>query len=157
MGKALTQAQADFYQQQGFLFPVEVFSQEEAQAIFQKYLETESAAGEELQTRFRVKAHLPFPWLCDIIRNERCSTPWKTSIGPMVFTGVALTVLPESAVRPGMIVLQEPDLLPPLQRTRIGMIRSPGQAPEEIACFADAIRQVLRVASSRKAINEYLP
>ena len=84
MGKALTQAQVDFYRQQGFLFPVEAFSSEEAQGIFQKYLETESIAGEELQKRFRVKAHLPFPWLCDIIRNENLLDAVEDIIGPNI-------------------------------------------------------------------------
>jgi hypothetical protein len=84
VGKALTQAQVDFYKQQGFLFPVEVFSSEEAQGIFQKYLETESIAGEELQKRFRVKAHLPFPWLCDIIRNENLLDAVEDIIGPNI-------------------------------------------------------------------------
>ena len=84
MGKTLTKEQTDFYNQQGFLFPVEVFSPQEIQVIFQKYLETESAAGEELQKRFRVKAHLPFPWLCDIIRNDKLLDAVEDIIGPNI-------------------------------------------------------------------------
>lgn len=66
-----------------------------------------------------------------------------SAIGPMVVAGMAVTVLPASAVRSGMKMLDEPATLPALPKTRIGMIRTSGQAPDEIAAFADAIRDVL--------------
>jgi non-heme Fe2+,alpha-ketoglutarate-dependent halogenase len=84
VGKALSQAQVDFYKQQGFLFPVDVYSRAEAQRIFEKYQDTEEKAGEELQKRFRVKSHLPFPWLCDIIRNEKLLDAVEDIIGPNI-------------------------------------------------------------------------
>jgi ectoine hydroxylase-related dioxygenase (phytanoyl-CoA dioxygenase family) len=82
MPKALTTEQVDQYNTNGFLFPVDVFSREAIDGIYQKYVETERIAGEELQKRFRVKAHLPFPWLCDVIRNETLLDAVEDIIGP---------------------------------------------------------------------------
>ena len=84
MPKALTVEQVNHYNENGFLFPVDVFTMQEAEAIFAKYQETERQAGEELQARFRVKSHLPFPWLCDIIRNEKLVDAVADIIGPNV-------------------------------------------------------------------------
>lgn len=84
MPRVLTQAQVDHYNDNGFLHPVDVYTREEAAAIYRKYAETEARAGEELQKRFRVKAHLPFPWLCDIIRNEKLLDAVEDVIGPNI-------------------------------------------------------------------------
>ena len=84
MPKALTQEQVDCYNNNGYLFPVDVFTTAEAEAIHRKFAETEARAGEELQKRFRVKSHLPFPWLCDIIRNEKLLDAVEDVIGPNI-------------------------------------------------------------------------
>jgi hypothetical protein len=84
MPKALTSDQVTYYQDNGFLFPVDVYSTSEAASLFAKYAETEARAGEELQKRFRVKAHLPFPWLCDVIRNPNLLDAVEDIIGPNI-------------------------------------------------------------------------
>ena len=84
MPKALTVEQVNHYNDNGFLFPVDVFTAQEAERIYAKYVETERQAGEELQKKFRVKSHLPFPWLCDIIRNEKLVDAVADIIGPNV-------------------------------------------------------------------------
>ena len=84
MLKALTSDQVTHYEEKGFLFPVDVFSTSEAASIYAKFAETEERAGEELQKRFRVKSHLPFPWLCDIIRNEKLLDAVEDIIGPNI-------------------------------------------------------------------------
>ena len=82
--KNLKTEQVDYYNDNGFLFPVDVFTPQEAQKVYEKYAQTEAEAGEELQKRFRVKAHLPFPFLCDIIRNEKLVDAVEDIIGPNV-------------------------------------------------------------------------
>jgi chlorinating enzyme len=84
MPKVLTQDQVNSYNDNGFLFPVEAYTPAEAAALHRKFAETEAKAGEELQQRFRVKAHLPFPWLCDVIRNPKLLDAVEDVIGPNI-------------------------------------------------------------------------
>ncbi|HTI85798.1 MAG TPA: phytanoyl-CoA dioxygenase family protein [Alphaproteobacteria bacterium] len=84
MPKALTSEQVDHYNTNGFLFPVEAYTSAEAAALYRRYAETEEKAGEELQKRFRVKAHLPFPWLCDIIRHPKLLDAVEDILGPNI-------------------------------------------------------------------------
>ena len=44
----------------------------------------EGEIGEELQERFRVKAQLPFPWLCDLVRHPRLLDALEDLIGPNI-------------------------------------------------------------------------
>ena len=69
MPKVLTQEQVDAYHRDGFLFPVRVMDRESAHALRRKLEDVEQTIGGELQERYRIKAHLPFPWLNELIRN----------------------------------------------------------------------------------------
>jgi hypothetical protein len=84
MPKVLTAEQTAHYRDKGFLFPVEAYSAAEAADLYKKFAETEERAGEELQKRFRVKAHLPFPWLCEIIRHPKLLDAVEDLIGPNI-------------------------------------------------------------------------
>jgi hypothetical protein len=84
MPRALTQDQIDGFHRDGFLFPFDLYTPDEAAALQRRFHETETAAGDELQKRFRVKAHLPFPWLCDIVRNPRLLDAVEDLIGPNI-------------------------------------------------------------------------
>jgi hypothetical protein len=84
MPKLLTDAQIAHYRDQGFLFPVDVYKTAEADALYRKVAALEAQAGEELQKRYRVKAHLPFPFLCDVVRNERLLDAVEDLIGPNI-------------------------------------------------------------------------
>jgi DNA-binding transcriptional LysR family regulator len=59
-----------------------------------------------------------------------------TAIGAAVLSGLAITILPESALRAGMRILGEANGLPPLPVCEIGIIRSrshPTQVVEALA------------------------
>jgi DNA-binding transcriptional LysR family regulator len=72
-----------------------------------------------------------------------------SAIAPVVRAGLAVTVLPIDCV-PGDLRVLGPDCgLPPLQRSRMGIIRAPGRASEEAVALADAIRAT--VGRSRQA------
>lgn len=61
---------------------------------------------------------------------------WNASaVSAAVMAGLAVSVLPESAVRPGMRVLGIADNFPPLGVTTIGLMRS----PHERSALADAL------------------
>ena len=48
----------------------------------------------------------------------------STAVGAAVLAGLAVSVLPESAVRPGMRILGSPDGFPPLPSCKIGLMRN---------------------------------
>ncbi len=63
---------------------------------------------------------------------------WNSSaVGAAVLAGLAVGVLPESAVRPGMRVLGASDGFPDLPSVRIGLLRN----RHEPSALADALRQ----------------
>ena len=82
MPRVLSQSMIDGYRRDGFLFPVRAFSAVEAAVLSAKVEEMEARIGAELQSRFRIKAHLPFPWLCDVVRNPRLLDAVEDIIGP---------------------------------------------------------------------------
>lgn len=84
MPKALTEEQITAYQKDGFLFPVEAYSPQEAHELSLKLEHMESTVGHELQQKFRIKAHLPFPWLCSVVRNEKLLDAVEDIIGPNI-------------------------------------------------------------------------
>ncbi len=84
MPKALTTDQIEFYHANGFLFPYDVFTATEAAHLSRQVAEMEARVGGELQAKFRVKAHLPFPWLCSVVRNERLLNAVEDLIGPNI-------------------------------------------------------------------------
>ena len=47
-----------------------------------KFEALEKTLGEEPQEKFRLKAHLPFPWLCDLVRHPRLLDALEDLIGP---------------------------------------------------------------------------
>ena len=84
MPKVLTEEQIARYHNEGFLSPYTVCTPEEAAAMHDKFVAMEETLGEEPQERFRVKAHLPFPWLCDLVRHPRLLDALEDMIGPNI-------------------------------------------------------------------------
>ncbi|MGY2050735.1 LysR substrate-binding domain-containing protein [Methylobacterium sp. JK268] len=83
---------------------------------------------------------------------ERVSRPsrilfvsWSsTAVGAAVLAGLAVSVLPESALRPGMRILSPADGFPALPAFRVGLLRHRGAAPLPLAdALAGQIRQCL--------------
>ena len=84
MPKVLTETEIALYVDDGFLFPFDVCSPVEAAALHDRFEDMERTLGEELQMRFRVKAHLPFPWLCELVSHSRLLDAVEDLIGPNI-------------------------------------------------------------------------
>lgn len=84
MPKTLTDAHVTSFRENGFLFPYTVYSPEEAAGLYGKFAELEKTLGEEPQNLFRIKAQLPFPWLCDVVRHPKLLDAVEDLIGPNI-------------------------------------------------------------------------
>lgn len=84
MPKHLTEEQILAYHRDGCVFPVPLLTPREAASIRRKFEALEAAIGGEAQERFKIKAHLPFPWLHDLIRNPRLLDAIEDIIGPNI-------------------------------------------------------------------------
>lgn len=73
-------------------------------------------------------------------RHRILYSSWNsTAVGAAVLAGLAVSVLPESALRPGMRVLSEADGLPRLPPVEIGLMRSWHQSSPLIEALAGHI------------------
>jgi DNA-binding transcriptional LysR family regulator len=73
------------------------------------------------------------------------SSATLAAITPVVRAGLAVTVLPASAMRPGLRFLEEPETgLPALPVTRIGIVESRETRSAEARALAEEVRDVLR-------------
>lgn len=84
MPKHLTEAEIQAYRRDGCVFPILLLTRVEAADIRQRFEALEAAIGGETQERFRIKAHLPFPWLNDSIRHPRLLDAIEGIIGPNI-------------------------------------------------------------------------
>ncbi len=71
MPKILTQTQVERYHRDGAVAPVLLMYADEIGWYRKKFEELETAIGGEAQARYRIKAHLPFPWLTELTRHPR--------------------------------------------------------------------------------------
>jgi non-haem Fe2+, alpha-ketoglutarate-dependent halogenase len=71
MPKLLTPQQIDHYTRLGYLAPLRVLSTHQAHDLRRRLEEFEHRQGGPLQGALRHKTHLLFPWLDDLIRQER--------------------------------------------------------------------------------------
>ena len=73
-------------------------------------------------------------------RHRLLYSSWNsTAVGAAVMAGLAISVLPESALRPGMRVLSETDGFPRLPSVEIGILRAWGQNSALIDALAGHI------------------
>ncbi len=84
MPKILSQDQISAYGENGFLFPFDVYDPDQAAMLQERFEALEKAIGDEPQERYRVKAHLPFPWLCEVVRAPNLLDAVEDLIGPDV-------------------------------------------------------------------------
>ncbi len=76
----------------------------------------------------------------------------STAVGAAVLAGLAVSVLPESAVRPGMRILGARDGFPPLPSCRIGLVQGLREPNELADALADQIRQSLDNLSAGRLV-----
>ena len=84
MTKVLTEEQVAAYGRDGCVFPIRIMSTEEAAGIRAKFDALERQIGGEAQSRFKIKAHLPFPWMNALIRNPVMLDAVEDLIGPNI-------------------------------------------------------------------------
>jgi len=74
----------------------------------------------------------------------------STAVGAMVLAGLAVSVLPESALKPGMRILGPIDGFPPLPSCKIGLLRN----WREQTSLADALANLIIQSLDNLAQNE---
>ena len=82
MPKALTDEQVARWRRDGAVWPVDLLTPEEAEDHRRRFEALEARLGGEAQERFRIKAHLPFPWLRDLILRPRLADAAEDLLGP---------------------------------------------------------------------------
>ena len=82
MPKRLSQDKIELYKANGFLGPVDLLSAEECLEVRRHVEEVEARLGGQIQKRCQIKAHLPFPFLCDLVSHPRLLDAVEDLIGP---------------------------------------------------------------------------
>ena len=94
---------------------------------------------------------------------DRMGLPWRLAlvsatyagIGPIVGAGLAMTVLPPSAMHAGQRSLGPAEGLPELPSCRIGLLRNASEPSRETAALAEEIRATLAVQQPPPAIDGF--
>jgi chlorinating enzyme len=84
MPKRLRTELVEFYHANGFLGPVDLLTTEEAAEVRRHIEEIEAGLGIKMMSRFRIKAHLPFPFLCDLVSHPKLLDAVEDLIGPNI-------------------------------------------------------------------------
>jgi hypothetical protein len=84
MPKVLTETQIETYQRDGVMGPLDLYSADQALEIRRKIEVIEAEMADQIQKRCKIKAHLPFPFLCDIISHPRLLDAVEDIIGPNI-------------------------------------------------------------------------
>ncbi len=82
MPNVLSDAQIAAYHRDGAISPVPMLSAAEAAECLRRFDELEATIGAEAQGRYRLKAHLPFPWLSELIRHPGMLDAVEDVMGP---------------------------------------------------------------------------
>jgi non-haem Fe2+, alpha-ketoglutarate-dependent halogenase len=82
MPQSLNQEQLAAYEREGYLAPVRVMSEPEAQALRAELETIEAGTGGPLRGDLRHKAHLLFPFLADLIRHPAILDAIEDVLGP---------------------------------------------------------------------------
>ncbi|MEE2995619.1 MAG: phytanoyl-CoA dioxygenase family protein [Pseudomonadota bacterium] len=84
MPKILSAEQVASWHSDGCIFPIRAVDPDQAERNLARYFALEKEIGEEPQNRFKIKAHLPFPWMWDIICNDNILDAVEDIIGPNI-------------------------------------------------------------------------
>ena len=80
----LTSQQVEFFRSNGYLSPNTALTADEARGYRDKIEQYEAVTGEEVNKRLKIKAHLAFPWICDLARHPAIVSAVQSLIGPDV-------------------------------------------------------------------------
>lgn len=81
---SLSPEQIAFFRSNGYLFPVTAFSPQEARQYRANIERYEAQTGENVNKRLKIKAHLAFPWLCELARHPAIVSAVQSLLGPDV-------------------------------------------------------------------------
>jgi len=81
---ALTADQANFYRQNGYLAPIDIFTEDEADALYETFRELENDHGEALWGYGRNNAHQVLPLFDQIAHHPRILDSIESLIGPNI-------------------------------------------------------------------------
>ena len=82
MGKRLTDTDVARYLRDGFLFPVDAFSPDEARSFRDRLEDFERRDGRQFGKGHNFKPHLLFPWVDALVRHPAVLDPVEDIIGP---------------------------------------------------------------------------
>src|SRR5436305_6280938 len=102
MGKKLTDDQVARYQRDGFVFPVEAFSREEARRYLECLESFERRQGQEFGKGHNFKPHLLFTWVDEIVHHPAVLDAVEDLIGPDIRL-FHLTLWPKNAYDPAFV------------------------------------------------------
>jgi len=97
--KALTQEQADFYHQNGFLFPIPALSPGEVATCLAGLNRLEAELGcavADADVKWRSHAHAHSPWFADLIRHPRILDVVEDVIGPNILVWTSTFFIKEA-------------------------------------------------------------
>jgi len=99
MYMSLTDAQVVHYKNLGYVSPIDVFTEDEANAIRREFERAERAYPNELHAEHRNNAHLAFPLLAEICFNRRIVSAVQSLLGPdlLLWGSVLFIKEPDSA------------------------------------------------------------
>ena len=84
MPKHLTQEQIEAYQRDGFVGPIDLLTTQEAADLRCRVEDVEAKMGMQIQRRCKIKAHLPFKFLCDVISQPKLLDAVEDIVGPNI-------------------------------------------------------------------------
>ncbi len=82
MARSLTPDQIRRYDDDGFVFPIDVLDPAEAAGLRRDLEAYENAAGGPISSNYRHKAHLLFTWANRLVRHPRILDPVEDILGP---------------------------------------------------------------------------
>jgi ectoine hydroxylase-related dioxygenase (phytanoyl-CoA dioxygenase family) len=102
MPKLLSHSDVEAYRRDGFLFPVRVFSRDEAAALRAGLERQEAAAGAPLHGSLRLKSHLLFTWADRIVHHPAVLDAVEDLVGPNILCWTSNFFIKEAA-SPGFV------------------------------------------------------
>lgn len=81
MTQGLNADQVEFFKREGYLAPVRAISAEQATDCRNRIEDYEKKTGLEVNKRLKIKAHLAYPWMCDLARNPNIIAAVQSLLG----------------------------------------------------------------------------
>jgi non-haem Fe2+, alpha-ketoglutarate-dependent halogenase len=82
MAGSLSKEQVEHFRREGYAYPFDAISKDEAASYVAKLESYDAMLGEEAQKQLKIKAHVASPWLIDLARNPKILDAVESVIGP---------------------------------------------------------------------------